>query len=519
MLIDNKYLNSFANSIGSQHEEGQEFQAQYHLLKIKCIMLNNPNMINLVKSCENNNRLFISPKVYGITRNINNQAMVIKQKIEEKYLKEIKLDKLCFVKKIFIIIRYLSLLEYAEAKKQDFHFSKVLINEKFELSLNIDPLKEYYHSRKILITENIFHKNITVKKHVFYLTDILKEMFPILKFKTALNIDLIFNYFTSNIYDNLKKLFCDFLFFSVQLDKSLLNFLKSKQFLDGERENYFFLIELQNLFLNYFKSTKITKKSSPILIMENFSEYFQQNKQKMNEFDIINEISISIKSFPLENETQIVKEISFGMGKINYKSRINKFMVNHSQDQKNSKKDFIDKDNNNYKLKYSLINLDDLFPHIALTEESNKIFKKRSNLGENKNVNSNEIKENKFEIIEKYQAKKYDSTKRQMTHEDLPEISNYVFKNLNIEFDLKKEKKDVNMINAHHFLSFKKSILKNGKYNLQNSNFIHNLKNNLYLPNVRINSGTKNVKNILKEYSSFNKDYISRVMSPKPQNF
>ena len=506
MLFNSKNINSSLNTNYQKNKSVHEIQSLSYLSKTECNTYKNNKIINFIKKNKNNNkRIYIKSKEFPMLNSLNKNSML---KIERIYLKEISLDKLCFLKKIVILIRYLSLIEYKHQDNVDFDFSDIIINGKFELSLDINVLNDINKSNKIILNDDLL--NNKVSKHIKYFIEMLKKMFPFLKL-ILFKLDDFFTDFKSNIYEILSKLLMQILFLSIHIDKNLLNLDISNKFLDGEKENYYFLTEIQNLLKNYLNYTKTTQN----IVVKNISEYFIQNKKKKDEFIVVNEMSFKIKALSNQFEGRIVKEISFVMGKMNLNefnrnSRKKKNIGNYSLDFKNKDSS----ENNTYKLKTSIINLDDIFPNITLTEESINKIRYKNSIKEYRNIHSNLTKQKKILIKEADQEKKNEGSNRLNT-EILPEITNLVYNNVSLDFSQPKTNFNFLNLNPNHLINFKKNIIIKKKVDLKSPNISLNPKNNINLSQIRLNSGIKNIRKILNEYSNYNKDYIARIMSPK----
>jgi hypothetical protein len=301
-----------------------------------------------------------------------------------------------------------------------------------------------------------------------------------------------------NSFTEVKKILYELIVFAVRLDKNILT-NKSQRSID-EKEHYMFLTIIQE-YLSVQIKNKHSSNANTVSYSIKSNYFCLKNKKHKGEYVKSREVELIFKKEI--KKIIIVKEINLEFKKKSDYSpmkNINFSLIRDVSPDINlkaySKKNIFEEDLNHKDL-----------PKIAITE-CNKNKEAESNLINKLDIRSSIMKKKKYTSKDLENSEQIQFLKNNM----LPNISSVVYKSLNFETDESKEKRDLKIISTKMYLDYKKNIMVEKKNNVQN--VCQSLNKNSVIRS-RLDSGRKNIRSILKDYSSFNRDYISRIFSPK----
>jgi len=433
------------------------------------------------------NSININPNSFVVTEDPN---LIIMQQTSGSIIKDLNFDKFYSMKKFAILIRLVSFLEYLQTNNVSYSFSNIFIDKNYEFDIRQDHSDSNYNT---MITQSHYKKLISSNQFEDFLF-IFEKMFPFL-----INSDIFDSVDDSiNRFTEVKKILYELIVFAIRLDKNILT-NKSQRFIE-EKEHYLVLTIIQE-FLSVQIKNKHSSNTNTVNCMIKSNDFSLKNKKHRGEYIISHEIELILKKEI--KQLKFVKEIY-----IEYKKKSDYLPI------KNLNFSLIRDVSPDINLKaYSNKNIfvEDLIqkdlPKIAITE-SNGNKEAESNQLNKVDLRSSVIKKKKITSKDLDNSEQIQFSKNNI----LPSISSVVYKSLNFETDESKEKRDLKIINTKMYLDYKKNIILEKKNNVQN---IYQSLNKNSVMRSRLDSGKNNIRSILKDYSSFNRDYISRIFSPK----
>ena len=441
------------------------------------------------------NSSFVYPKIFTVSKDHFNLIMI--HQTPGIFIKNLNFEQIHSIKKLAILIKLVFFLEFLQNSHIPYSIDNVFLNNNFEFRILLDQSDSH---KNIMITES-FYKKPPLCDYFYDFLFIFRKMFPLLAHSSLLDLATI----RDNPFHEIRNVLLNLIWLLIGLDTRLL--VNNEHDVSHEKDNHKALLIIREYLSQYIQFMNKGKTDLVNEIIRTSDLNFIKNKSKENH-KISKEIEINLTKNI--KELCLVKEINVHLKKkdrnlkkrsinlnlirevlpdVEIKSYIYKNNIEESCLQKNYTNVIMTECNSNKEIESNNLKIIDL---------NSNISKKKKN------------KTNDLDVSEQSKLLKNDI---------LPNISSVVYKNINFETEEMKDKKALKIINTKMYLDYKKNLFVEKKNNVQN--IYHSLNKNSVIRS-RLDSGKKNIRSILKDYSSFNKDYIARIFSPKdryPQQF